>query len=304
MVNPASNPDNPDSAASQLNLKLAQLREEIDAVDMALHDLLLRRAGIVAKIRQVKSGGPALRPGREAQILRRLAKRHAPHAHEGVGLANILRIWREMIDSLTMFQSPFSIGLVSPGDMTQAYSLRDVVRDHYGSYTPLSFYTGSDQVLNAVRDNTVTLAILPYPTARELWWATLTTRSSSLKIVACLPFFVAKDQPVTIENIGFVIAAFPAEPSGLDRSLVTMNGPLLPQTGNEFTSRLAEAWPEAVVMAADKKNNLLLVDAPGFIETPQSIPEKALKILGASLTDVHILGSYAVPLYHDTQGNS
>lgn len=304
MANPASNPDNPDSAASQLNLKLAQLREEIDDVDAALHDLLLRRAGIVAKIRQVKSGGPALRPGREAQILRRLAKRHAPHAHEGIGLANILRIWREMIDSLTAFQSPFSIGLLPSGDMTQAYSLRDVVRDHYGSYTPLSLYAGPDQALNAVQDGTVTLAILPYPTVKDSWWTTLASRPRPLKVVACLPFFVAKNQPVTTENIGFVIAAFPAESSGLDRSLVTISSPLLSHQGEELSSRLAEAWPETVVMATHKKNDLILVDVPGFIETTQSIPEKVLKILGAALSGTHILGSYAVPLYHDPQGSS
>jgi len=304
VATPASNSDDPDSAAAQLALKLAQLREEIDAVDVALHDLLLRRAGIVAKIRQVKSGGPALRPGREAQILRRLAKRHAPYAHEGIGLANILRIWREMIDSLTMFQSSFSVGVVSSNDMTQAYSLRDVVRDHYGSYTPLSLYAGPDQALSAVQDGTVTLAILPCPTAKESWWATLASRPNPLRVVACLPFFVAKNQPATTQNIGFVVAAFPAEPSGLDRSLVTINSSLLSQSDDEFASRLAEAWPEAVVIATDKKSNRLLVDAPGFIETVQSIPEKVLKILGSSLAGAHILGSYAVPLYLDPQGSS
>lgn len=303
MANPVSNPDNPDSTASQLTLKLAQLREEIDAVDVALHDLLLRRASIVAKIRQVKRGGPALRPGREAQILRRLAKRHAPHAHEGIGLASILRIWREMIDSLTTFQSPFSIGLVSSSDVTPAHSLRDIVRDHYGSYTPLSFFADPNQALNAVEDGTVTLAILPYPRGGDLWWTTLTARANRLRVVACLPFFIGENQQITTEEVGFVVAAFPSELSGSDRSLVTIKNPLLSQQGSKLSSRLSEAWPGAISVAADKKNNQLLIDVPGFIETPRSMPEKAQKILASSLDDMQILGNYAVPLYLDPQGS-
>lgn len=301
VVRPSSDPRSQDAGISGPNPKLMELREKIDAVDVAIHDLLLRRAGIVAEVRQAKSGGPALRPGREAQILRRLAKRHAPHAKEGIGLANILRMWREMIDSLTTFQSAFSMGLVaSSGETTQSYPLRDVVRDHYGSFTPLSLYTDADQVLAAVQEGTVTLGIVPYPTAETLWWMTLPLRQ--LQIVARLPFFVPENHSVKPGDTGFVVAAFSAEPSGLDRSLIVINSRGSWQKDDKSLSRLASAWPDAVVVAADKKGNSLLIDVPGFIENPEAIPKKALNFLDVTSTAVHILGNYAVPLY-DPQGS-
>ena len=55
---------------------LEALRAEIDAIDEDLHRQLMRRAEVALRIRAAKSanGGEAvfMRPGREAQILRRL----------------------------------------------------------------------------------------------------------------------------------------------------------------------------------------------------------------------------------------
>ncbi|MEN9499161.1 MAG: hypothetical protein RIS83_980, partial [Pseudomonadota bacterium] len=58
---------------------LQALRAEIDALDDAMHDLLMRRAAVVARMaasRAKTGGGSPLRPGREAAVLRRLLGRH------------------------------------------------------------------------------------------------------------------------------------------------------------------------------------------------------------------------------------
>ena len=62
---------------------LAALRAELDGIDDAMHDLLMRRAACVEEV--ARSGKrSALRPGREASIIRRLLARHQgalpPHA--------------------------------------------------------------------------------------------------------------------------------------------------------------------------------------------------------------------------------
>jgi len=50
---------------------LDTLRQEIDAIDSELHGLIKRRAALLGRILAAKpSGGLALRPGREAQIMR------------------------------------------------------------------------------------------------------------------------------------------------------------------------------------------------------------------------------------------
>ena len=50
---------------------LESLRQEIDAIDGELHGLIRRRAELVGEIAASKPpGGLALRPGREAQVMR------------------------------------------------------------------------------------------------------------------------------------------------------------------------------------------------------------------------------------------
>src|SRR5205814_7330018 len=73
----AASRDGPPDMASADN-PLDDLRCQIDGIDDALHDLLIRRAEIAERIGKLKSesagGAPAvfLRPGREAIVLRRL----------------------------------------------------------------------------------------------------------------------------------------------------------------------------------------------------------------------------------------
>ncbi|MSP68599.1 MAG: hypothetical protein EXQ96_11060, partial [Alphaproteobacteria bacterium] len=55
--------------------RLRDLRSEVDEVDDALHDLLIRRAEIVERIAAAKQNpgvDAATRPAREAAIMRRL----------------------------------------------------------------------------------------------------------------------------------------------------------------------------------------------------------------------------------------
>ena len=74
---------------------LDDLRREIDEIDDEMHDLLMRRTTVVDAIGALKKsdGVPAIRPGREATILRRLITRH-----EGkFPRALVVRIWREIL---------------------------------------------------------------------------------------------------------------------------------------------------------------------------------------------------------------
>ena len=73
---------------------LEELRREIDEIDDAIHDLLMRRAQVVEQIGIAKRpDNQIFRPGREAIILRRLAARHTG----AFPIAVVVRIWREMI---------------------------------------------------------------------------------------------------------------------------------------------------------------------------------------------------------------
>jgi chorismate mutase len=84
------------------------LRTEIDSIDIAIHDLIVKRGTIVEDIRKIKNGaGPALRPGREATILRGLAERHRGR----FPLPALISLWREMMGGFTHMQEPVTVAV-------------------------------------------------------------------------------------------------------------------------------------------------------------------------------------------------
>ena len=106
---------------------LDSLRQEIDAIDGELHGLIRRRAALVDRIAASKPpGGLALRPGREAQVMRqRLATHQGPFP-----AAAVYRMWREMMCAFTLMQTPdIKIAICRPHDQPGYW---DLARDHFG----------------------------------------------------------------------------------------------------------------------------------------------------------------------------
>src|SRR6476659_10419088 len=96
---------------------LADLRKEIDRIDEAMHQLLIERGDIIDRLISVKrsqdTGTSAFRPAREAEMMRRLVKRH-----KGIlPLDTVESIWRVIISTFTYVQAPFSVHAdLSAGD--------------------------------------------------------------------------------------------------------------------------------------------------------------------------------------------
>ena len=92
---------------------LASLRAELDRLDDALHDTLMRRAEVVKQVAALRVKGPVpLRPGREAAIIRRLLARH----DGGLPAFGIVRIWRELLGTTTAQQHPLVVSVCEAGD--------------------------------------------------------------------------------------------------------------------------------------------------------------------------------------------
>src|SRR5438309_1989890 len=120
---------------------LDDLRREIDEIDDEMHDLLMRRTKLVEAIGALKKsdGVPAIRPGREAKILRRLIARHDSKFPRAL----VVRIWREMLSGTTRLQVDFAVAVHVP---ESAPGLWDLARDHYGSFTPITAFSTASQV--------------------------------------------------------------------------------------------------------------------------------------------------------------
>jgi chorismate mutase-like protein len=165
---------------------LDRLRREIDRIDDALHDLLMRRTAAVESIREVKraQGDAILRPAREAEVLRRLVARH----HGPFSKHALVRIWREIMAAQTRVQGPFSIAVFAPAGRAELW---DIARDHFGSTTPSRRHETTRGVLRAVGEGEATVGVLPLPSEDDgdPWWPALAGREPHApSIVARLPF--------------------------------------------------------------------------------------------------------------------
>jgi chorismate mutase len=123
---------------------LAELRAELDRIDDAIHDLLQRRAEVVEKVAsQGGKGRVPIRPGREANIVRRLLARH----HSKLPKRLLVRWWRELFAATTSMQGSYVVAVCE----TEAGSPHvQAAREHFGALTPLRAHRTPAQAIAEV----------------------------------------------------------------------------------------------------------------------------------------------------------
>jgi chorismate mutase len=174
---------------------LANLRQEIDRLDEAMHGLLMKRGDIIdrlIRVKQTQESGSAFRPAREAEMMRRLVERH-----EGIlPLDTAESIWRVIIATFTYIQAPFSVHAdLSAGDAM----MRDSARFHFGFTVPFVPHMGAASVVAAVSDSKGDLGLVPAfdIAGAGAWWNALEFDSAP-KIIARLPFVERADHPAAV----------------------------------------------------------------------------------------------------------
>jgi len=185
---------------------LADLRKEIDRIDEAMHQLLMERAEIIDRLISVKKSqetGSAFRPVREAEMMRRLVKRH-----KGIlPLDTVESIWRVIISTFTYVQAPFSVHAdLSAGDAL----MRDSARFHFGFTVPFVPHMGAAGVVEAVSTSKGDLGLVAASAVAGAgaWWNALEFDAAP-KIIARLPFVERADHPAALPV--FVISRVTAD---------------------------------------------------------------------------------------------
>ncbi len=277
------------------NIDLGELRNRIDAIDDSIHDLLMQRAKLASAIRAAKSAIEgegeilsAYRPAREADMLRRLKKRH----RGDLPFTAVARIWREIIASLTQMQAPYGLYICGGANLL---AFHDIGRFYYGASAHIHVHEDADAVLNAVAEDPAGLGLLPYPEAGEAapWWPELIhLRQKGISVIASLPFFTGPDKVKTPQPSILVISHAPYEPSGDDTTLLALSA------GSEvaerqITDRIRKAGFDSRILAKtpERKNPekiIALAAINGFWteEANQGLDSK----------DSIILGGYANPI--------
>jgi len=175
---------------------LGDLRKEIDRIDEAMHQLLIERSEIIDRLIVVKrsqdAGSSAFRPAREAEMMRRLVKRH-----KGIlPLDTVESIWRVIISTFTYVQAPFSVHAdLSAGDAL----MRDSARFHFGFTVPFVPHMGAAGVVAAVSASKGDLGLVPAfdIASAGAWWSALEFDAAP-KIIARLPFVERPDHPAAL----------------------------------------------------------------------------------------------------------
>ncbi|HEY4134950.1 MAG TPA: chorismate mutase [Alphaproteobacteria bacterium] len=289
------------------------LREEIDAIDTAIHDLLMRRADLADRIGRAKeSAKPAaaaeaakppavyLRPGREAMVLRRLVRRHSGP----FPVPSLVRLWREIMSALLRLQGPFSVAVYAAGgDGAPRPGYWDLARDYYGSSTPMTPCQGASQVVREVAEGRATVGVLPFPEQGEAapWWPMLFNAGpDEPRIFARLPFFEGASDRGGAAVSAVAIARVAPEQTGEDRSLLGI------ETVEEVSrarliSALSAVGLKPLFIVDDARGDQRgsgrhLVEVDGFVTSEDGSLAQFSAALGSALGRIAVLGTYAATL--------
>lgn len=269
-----------DSAAANL----AALRQNIDRIDETIHRLLMERGEIIENLIATKArqgGGSAFRPGREADMMRRLVQRHAGL----LPLDTVESIWRIIIGTFTYVQANYSVHVdVSAGDA----AMRDSARFHFGFSPPFVPHHGPDAVVAAVAGSVGDLGLIRVATGvgDGAWWTRL-TEPSSPKVIARLPFVERQDHPAGIPL--FVISRPLAEAAAIDVQLFVAR---IDRWNDALPGSVRDQGGGVVSNAASEYGLSLLLAFPGPNGEARAI--RALAAIGSDVLPVFV-GSHAEP---------
>jgi chorismate mutase len=276
---------------SSQNQPLDLLRREIDEIDDALHQLIVKRGAVVEQVRAAKSdGGPALRPGREATIMRRLAASH----DGGFPLPALMSMWREMISGTTHMQKPLSVAIHAPQGFEAVTRL---ARDHYGAMAQLLVVPTASACLRAVSERTAQAGVLPLPLDAESnpWWPTLMGNDEKTpKIVSRLPFLFKEGGDQAL-----VVAPWQRDLSDAESSLLairlgerTSRGRILGVVGSAGFDGVGAIASSEI----DPANCVHLFELDGAIAPDDSRLRTIESEFGDAFIQADIIGGYARPL--------
>ncbi len=280
-------------AADPPTPSLADLRAELDRVDDAIHDLLMQRAELVGQVALLAAQGKvAFRPGREAEIIRRLLARH-----EGALPRRVLpRIWRELFAATTAMQGGFAVAVCEPAPEAGFVAC---AREQFGALTRLHAHGSPARTIAELGAGTATVAVLPLPQEEEpaaaAWWTTLLHQDEPrIYVVARLPFWAPRPEG-TPQAQALVLAAAPPDASSRDRSLLGFDlPPAMSRARLSSACAAAGLVPAAMILRRDAAAQT----AQGLIEVDGHVAEDDPRLAALAETAVRplVLGAYAVPV--------
>jgi chorismate mutase/prephenate dehydratase len=141
--------------------KLKPLREQIDAIDTEILDLLGRRARVAQEVGHVKAetNAPVFRPEREAQVLRSVAERNPGP----MTAPDVQTIFREIMSACRALEKRASVAYLGPSG---TFSEQAVYRQFGHAVESIACAT-IDEVFRAAEAGTAEFGVVPIENSSE-----------------------------------------------------------------------------------------------------------------------------------------
>ncbi|MBV8939162.1 MAG: chorismate mutase [Alphaproteobacteria bacterium] len=281
---------------------LTRLRAQIDAVDERIMTLLVERMAIVREVGETKSrecaGGNPIRPGREAQQVRRIVEWFRGTDFAPAAAASI---WRSIIMASLAVEGALTISVAAGKDQAE---LPWLAREYFGNFLPMTRHAGTRRVVGDVLEGKASIGVLPGFAAGEQgrWWPdwlALSGAQARPRVFAHLPLVYAARPGRDALNVNaLALGMVEPEPTGDDVSFLvlqaeenaSMHG--LQQAFAE--EGLTATWVEALALQPKTRHHL--VEVQGFVTPEHESMQKIIKHVGAALMAVEFLGAYARPV--------
>jgi chorismate mutase/prephenate dehydratase len=141
-----------------MNDDIERLRREIDAVDDELAALIQRRAGLAQKIGALKSGAPAYRPEREAEILKRVSGKAGILPAERVAA-----VFREIISACRGLEEAIRVSYLGP----EGTFSEQAVRKHFGRAVEALPAASVDEAFRRCESGAAQFTVVPVENSTE-----------------------------------------------------------------------------------------------------------------------------------------
>ena len=264
-------------AKSQPAPSLEEVRKRIDALDAELLKLVDERAGLARVVAAAKAaagdaGRFALRPDREAILLRKLLAR----PREAASPSLIVRIWRELIGASLATQGPFHISVWGCRDAARTV---EFARARFGAAPSLAQVARPEEAMAAahVQGGVAVCAL----TSDSAWWGRLLAEPR-LKVFAALPCLTAWGPLAAL-----AAAEVEVQPTGDDQTFWVTDAP---QAAAAVTDALSRDGVAASLMA--EAGGLKLFALAGFYQADDPrlarAPGKLSGVIGAAPTPLDV----------------